>query len=46
MRRELTTGMRETGINNMEWIDDEEWRREIKTRENIDNYFIIIYNIY
>ena len=24
------TGMREKGINNMEWIDREEWRREIK----------------
>ena len=24
---EVTTGMREKGINNMEWIDREEWRR-------------------
>ena len=27
---EGTTGMREKGINNMEWIDKEEWRRKIK----------------
>ena len=26
----LTTGMREKGLNNMEWIDREEWRRKIK----------------
>ena len=25
--QELTTGMREKGINNMAWIDREEWRR-------------------
>ena len=28
--REVTTGMREKGINNMEWADREEWRRKIK----------------
>jgi hypothetical protein len=28
--QEVTTGMREEGINNMEWIDREEWRRKIK----------------
>jgi hypothetical protein len=28
--QELTTGMREKGINNKEWIDREEWRRKIK----------------
>ena len=27
---EVTTGMTEKGINNMEWIDREEWRRIIK----------------
>jgi len=26
----LTAGMREKGINNMEWIGREEWRRKIK----------------
>ena len=25
-----TTGMRDKGINNMEWVNREEWRREIK----------------
>ena len=29
---EVTTGMREKGINNMEWIDREEWRRKIKLK--------------
>ena len=28
--QEVTTGMREKGIKNMEWIDREEWRRKIK----------------
>ena len=28
--QEVTTGMREKGIINMEWIDREEWRRKIK----------------
>ena len=28
--QEVTTGLREKGINNMEWIDREEWRMEIK----------------
>ena len=28
--QEVTTGMREKEINIMEWIDREEWRREIK----------------
>ena len=28
--REVTTGIREKGMNNMEWIDTEEWRRKIK----------------
>ena len=27
---EVTTVMREKGINNMEWVDREEWRRKIK----------------
>jgi hypothetical protein len=28
--QEVTTGIREKGINNMEWIDRQEWRREMK----------------
>ena len=28
--RKLTTGMREKGIDNMKWMDKEEWRRKIK----------------
>ena len=28
--QEVTTGVREKGINNMEWVDREEWRRKIK----------------
>ena len=28
--QEVTTGMREKGINNMEWFDTEERRRKIK----------------
>ena len=28
--REVTIGMREKGIDNMEWIGIEEWRRKIK----------------
>jgi len=27
--QEVTTGKREKGINNMEWMDREEWRRKI-----------------
>ena len=30
------TGMREKGINNMEWIDREEWRRKIKLQVQKD----------
>ena len=30
--QEVTTGMREKGINNMELIDREEWRRKIKLK--------------
>ena len=26
----IITGMREKGINNIEWIDRKEWRRRIK----------------
>jgi len=29
---EVTTGMREKGIINMEWIEREDWRRKIKLR--------------
>ena len=28
--QEVMIGKREIGINNMEWIDREEWRRKIK----------------
>ena len=28
--QEVTTGMREKGINKMKWIDREEWTRKIK----------------
>ena len=28
--QEVTTRMREKGINNMEWIDREEWGRKLK----------------
>ena len=28
--QEVTTGMREKVINNMEWVDRVEWRRKIK----------------
>jgi len=28
--QQLTTGIREKGINDMDWIDREEWRRKIK----------------
>ena len=28
--QEITTGMREKGIKNVEWIDRKEWRRKIK----------------
>ena len=27
---QLTTGMKEKGINNMKWIDRDEWRRKMK----------------
>ena len=28
--QQITTGMEEKGIGNMEWTDKEEWRRKIK----------------
>ena len=28
--QEVTTGMRERGINNLEWVNREGWRRKIK----------------
>ena len=28
--QEVTTGMRQKGIKNMEWVDREKWRRKIK----------------
>ena len=45
--QELTTEMREKGINSMEWIDREEWIIKIKLKllvqkrcENIDIMYI------
>ena len=42
--QEVITGMRKKGINNMEWIDREEWRRKINLRtkrcRNIDTLYI------
>ena len=29
---EVKTGMREKGIDNLEWVDREEWRRKIKLK--------------
>ena len=29
-KQEVTTGVREKRIDNMEWVDREEWRRKIK----------------
>jgi hypothetical protein len=42
---EVTTGMREKGINNMERIDRKEWRKKNKTSgteryETIDTLYI------
>ena len=34
--QEVTTGMREKGINNVEWIDREEWKRKIKLQTQND----------
>ena len=33
---EVTTGMREKGINNMEWINGEEWRKKIQVEAQKD----------
>ena len=30
--QEVTSGMREKGINNMKWVDREEWRRKTKLK--------------
>ena len=30
--QEVTSGIREIGIDSMEWIDREEWRRKIKLK--------------
>ena len=30
--QEVTTGLKEKGINNMEWIDREEWREKNKIK--------------
>ena len=37
----VTTGMREKGIKNMEWIDREEWRRKIKLEAQEDVRILI-----
>ena len=43
--KEVIARMREKGINNMEWVDREEWRRKIKLEAqrcaNIDTLYII-----
>ena len=35
--QEITTEMRENGINNKEWIDREEWRRKTLNTERCEN---------
>ena len=42
--QELTTGMRERGINIVEWIDREAWRRNISTEicEHVNTLYINI----
>ena len=30
--QKVTTGMREKGTNDKEWVDRQEWRREIKLK--------------
>ena len=37
--QKVTTGMREKGINNMDWINREEWRRKVPSE-----YFEMVYN--
>ena len=42
--QEVTTWMREKGINTLEWADSEEWRKKNKIlvteiRENIDTLY-------
>ena len=34
--QEVTTGMKEKRINNMEWVDREEWKRKIKLQAQKD----------
>ena len=34
--QEVTSSMREKEINNMDWIDKEEWRRKIKLKAQRD----------
>ena len=41
--QEVTTGMREIGINNMEWIDRGQCRRKIKLQEQKDVKTLIIF---
>ena len=40
--QEVTTGMREKGIKNTEWIDKKEWRREIKLWAQEDALTLIL----
>ena len=41
--QEVTTGIKEKGINNMEWIDREEWRRKIKHKAQKQVITLILY---
>ena len=41
--QEVTTGMKEKGINNMELVDREEWRRKIKLQALKDVQTSILY---
>ena len=40
--QKVTTGRREKGINNMELIDREEWRRKIKLWAQKDEKTLIV----
>ena len=44
--QEVTTGMREMGFNNLEWVEKEGWRRKIKLKfqaqKDVKTLYIII----
>ena len=40
---EVTTGLREKGINSMELIEREEWRREIKIKFQAEKQSYSVY---